>query len=118
MREQDILATTYHDAADVYRRVNRAKDPETKQTRQTEALIASGVPGAWSKTSGDPYNQSGRVGLARVDGVYFCAPDAAIQLGDKVVVRTAVGDELTLIAGKPMRYVSHAEIPLGANDRA
>ena len=118
MRERDILATTYFDSADVYRRGNTEKDPVTKQTRQTETLIASEVPGAWSKTGGDQYSQSGRAGLARVDGVYFCAPEADIRLGDKLIVHPAAGDALPLRAGRPMRYVSHAEIPLGGDEMA
>ena len=87
-------------------------------TKETETLIASEVPGAWSKTGGDQYSQSGRAGLARVDGVYFCAPEADIRLGDKLIVHTAAGDALTLRAGRPMRYVSHAEIPLGGDEMA
>ena len=53
-----------------------------------------------------------------MDGVYFCAPEADIRLGDKLIVHTAAGDALTLRAGRPMRYVSHAEIPLGGDEMA
>jgi hypothetical protein len=117
-QERKILETTYTDNAAIYRRINGEKDPVTKQTRQTEELIHTAVPGGWSKNSGDPYRSTGLTGLARVDGVYFCAPDADIQLGDKVTVTTAAGDCFTLRAGRPMRYVSHAEVPLGGDERA
>ncbi|MDL2217385.1 hypothetical protein LJC27_01855 [Christensenellaceae bacterium OttesenSCG-928-M15] len=118
MNEQDILATTYHDTADIYRRVSLEKDAVTGQTRQAEQLIVSGVSGAWSKTKDDTYHTSGKSGLARVDGTFFCAPKTDIMLGDRVVVHTEMGDTLDLRAGRPMRYVSHANVPLGGDDRA
>lgn len=116
MSEREILESTYNDHAAIYRRANSEKDPVTKQTKQTEELIHPDISGAWSKNGGDPYRSAGRTGLARVDGVYFCAPDADIQLGDKVTVITQAGDSFTLRAGRAMRYVSHAEVPLGGDE--
>lgn len=116
MTERQTLESTYWDTYVIWRRKNE-KDPITKQTRQTEELIADNIPCALSANSGRTFVQQ-QIGDSRGSYTLFCAPETEIRLGDKIVVITKVGQTFTLRAGKPMRYASSAQIPMEEWSRA
>ena len=117
MTERQILESTYFDRADVYRRAN-AKDPETKQMRQTEVLVISGLPCALSQVRSGSLTQGDGYGVTSISHVLFFAPDADLQAGDRLEVTTGAGQRFTLWAGRPFLYSSHGEVPLTGEAQA
>lgn len=117
MTARQALESTYRDKAAVYRRVN-VKDPDTGQTRQVEESVAEGVICALSSPSGAILDTGG--GYGRTDGAYtlFCPPDADVREGDRLEVATEAGQTFSLRAGRPLVYISHAEIPVKEAKRA
>lgn len=117
MTEADILALTYNDACSVYRRGNR-DDPDTGQTQQYEQLIGERIPCALSQDKGRGFSSAAGYGKVSGDYVLFCRPCTPIRAGDKIVMRTAAGQELALWAGQPFAYAgSHMEVPLSLEVR-
>lgn len=113
MTERQAIEATYWDKYDVYRREN-FKDPETRQTRQSERLLFQSLDCAVSRSKSGEHSIVDSRGVVRSSYTLFCAPETPIVPGDRIVVHTAAGQELSLWAGEPFFYSSHAEIPLSA----
>lgn len=112
MTEQEAIESTYFDLCETYRRSN-VKNPDTKQTEQTETAVLRNLPCALSQNKAANLSLSGNYGKAAGTYTLFCAPNADIRKGDKVVVTTSAGQVFTLWAGKGFQYAgSHSEIPL------
>lgn len=116
MTECQILESTYSDRADVYRR-SETKDPVTKQTRQYEDVVESALRCALSQNKSGSLTMGGGAGSASSSYTLFCAPDIEVIAGDRLLILTAAGQQLSLWAGKPFVYPSHMEIPLTAEER-
>jgi len=118
MTEADILAATYRDSCNVFRR-NFSKDSHTKQTRQEEVLVYENISCALSTPSGGGFDSRKGVGGYQSGYTLFCRPDQDIAKGDKLVVTTEAGAVFTLWAGRPFSYAgSHMEVPLSEEERA
>lgn len=118
MTEQEAIALTYFDQCSIYRR-SSGKDPETKQTKQSEALVSENIPCALSQNKGRKLSLGGDYGTAAGSYTLFCAPDTNISKGDKIEVTTKAGQIFILWAGKPFCYAgSHCEVPLSEEDRS
>lgn len=112
MTEREAIESTYFDRCDTFRRSD-AKNPDTKQTEQTETAVLRNAPCALSQNKGGELSLSGNRGKASGNYTLFCSPDADIRKGDKVKVTTKAGQTFTLWAGKGFSYAgSHNEIPL------
>lgn len=116
MTERQILESTYHDNADVHRRLE-TKDPVTKQTRQYEDVVEPALLCALSQNKSGGLTMGDGVGSTSSSYTLFCAPDAELIAGDRLLIRTAAGQQLSLWAGKPFVYPSHMEVPLSAKER-
>lgn len=117
MNERQAIESTYFDKCTIYRRDNY-KDPKTKQTKQTEIVVAENIKCALSRNSGRETSFTTTHGEVQGSYTLFCAPEVDIGSGDKIEVVTAVGQSFTLWAGKPFKYVSHAEIPMSEDERS
>nr|WP_319487245.1 hypothetical protein [uncultured Caproiciproducens sp.] len=118
MTEREAIESTYFDHCSTYRRID-TKDPETKQTKQTETAVLQNIPCALSQNKGRELSLNGDYGKASGSYTLFCAPDTDMVKGDKAVVTTGAGQIFTLWAGKPFSYAgSHCEVPLSEDDRS
>lgn len=112
MTEREAIESTYFDRCDVYRRSD-VKDPDTKQTGQTESAVLQNLPCALSQNRRGEFSLGGNRGEAAGGYTLFCSPNADIRKGDKIRVTTAAGRIYALWAGKGFSYAeSHSEIPL------
>jgi hypothetical protein len=112
MTEREAIESTYFDRCDAFRRCD-AKNPDTKQTEQTEIAVLQNFPCALSQNRRGELSLSGDHGEAAGGYTLFCSPNADIRKGDKVKVTTKAGQTFTLWAGKGFSYAdSHSEIPL------
>lgn len=117
MNERQAIESTYFDKCKIFRKDNSFKDPKTKQTKQSEIVIAEDVKCALSRNSGRETSFSSSHGEVKGSYTLFCAPEIDIIPGDKIEVITSVGQSFTLWAGKPFKYISHAEIPMSEDER-
>lgn len=118
MKEREAIENTYYDVMDSFRREN-VIDEISKQTKQTERQILSAVPCALSKNNMKNKIEIGS-NYADTEGQYtlFCFPDTDIISGDKIIIRTPQKQEFLCYAGKPFKYLSHAEIPCSEQEKA
>lgn len=117
MNERQAIESTYFDKCTIYRRDNY-KDPITKQTKQREVAIAENINCALSRNSGRETNFTNSHGEVQGSYTLFCAPEVNIDSGDRVEVITAANQSFLLWAGKPFKYISHAEIPMSEDERS
>ncbi len=117
MTERELLATTYHDRADVYRKAD-LPDPNTNQMRPAVTRVAAGVACALSQSRSGKHTVRDGVGVTDSSHVLFCDPAVDIQAGDRLEITTEAGQHFTLWAGAGFAYVSHAEIPLTGEQRS
>lgn len=117
MNERKAIESTYLDKCTIYRRDNY-KDPISKQTKQTEIIIAENIKCALSRNSGRETNFTTAHGEVQGSYTLFCAPEVDIISGDRIEVTTSMVQVFALWAGKPFKYISHAEIPMSEDERS
>ncbi|MFV0497486.1 MAG: hypothetical protein ACK5L0_04835 [Candidatus Fimivivens sp.] len=117
MTERQLLASTYHDRADIYRS-GAAENPDTAQMEPFATQVAAGVVCALSQSKSGSHTVSDGAGSTSESHVLFCDPAIDITAGDRLEITTATGRAFTLWAGQPFVYVSHAEIPLTGEQRS
>lgn len=117
MNERQAIESTYFDKLTIYRMDSSYKDPKTKQTKQVESIIAEDVSCALSQSKGRETKFTSTHGEVYGSYTLFCAPEVDIIAGDKIVVTNQLGQVFNLWAGKPFKYISHAEIPLSEEER-
>lgn len=88
------------------------KDPETKVTRQVEALVQDGVPCRLSYSSVTPAMESGTITTAAQTIKLFLAPERVIPPGCRIEVSQQGKTESYGQSGKAAVYSSHQEILL------
>lgn len=117
MTERQLLESTYHDRADVYRE-SYVENPDNAQMEPVVTKIAAGVVCALSQSKSGSFAVSDGVGRTSSSHVLFCDPAVDIADGDRLEITTETGRTFTLWAGLPFVYVSHAEIPLTGEMRS
>jgi hypothetical protein len=118
MTEKDILSSTYYDTIDIYRKTT-AKDPTTKITVNTYALITSNVKCALSQKKMSIPKEKNMKNDIIYEPRVFLSPDTTVIKGDKLILTVGASSQVkTLYAGDPMVYISHQEIPCLIEERA
>ena len=112
MTEKDIIATTYYDTMDIYRKTD-IKDPVTKINKQDYVKIQTALKCALSKK---------KLSILKIidnknDSIYesriFLDPGVQVLKGDKMELTIGVNGEIRIFyAGEPMVYISHREVPV------
>lgn len=116
-REAGILARTFRDRLDVYRK-RRVKDPKTLQTVEKEEPVYEGIPCALSKGSGNRPDRQEFHGERQFESVVFTMPGVEMLDNDRAVVRTEAGQEFHGVTGRTFGYVSHGETPFSTEGMA
>ncbi|MEK3788754.1 ABC transporter ATP-binding protein [Paenibacillus sp. FSL K6-1230] len=113
-RYRAALELTYEDSCTVYH-YQSAKDPISKETKQTAVMKYEALPCRLSQTGLGKDGQTLAQNDIQYDGKLFLSPDVSIQQGDMfLVTRKARPDEpVRFVAGEPFPpYPTHQEINL------
>jgi hypothetical protein len=104
----------YEDTATVSRYIDGAKDPATKEKKQTLQVVHTDLPCRLSQIRLPQDGQTEAQNDIRYKAKLFIAPDVEVLQGDVVAVtRAATARVETYVAGKPFPpYRSHQEISL------
>ena len=118
-RHRRVIEKMYEDRSTISRYVD-AKDPLTKETKQTLQPIYEDRPCKLSQTGLPKNGQTEVQNDIRYDSKLFIAPELEIRQGDVIAVtRAATGRTETFSAGKPFPpYKSHQEVLLTAKEWA
>lgn len=115
MTAADILAATYYDRCTIYRPIRSvtAIGETVYLTGRDGQVMGRDIPCALSSPSGGGWQRGVPTATAMADYTLFLSPKTDIGKGDMVVVyQAASGQEIELIAGLPMHYPSHTQLPL------
>lgn len=110
-RHRRAIEETYDGTCRIYG-MRGVKDPETKVTRQEEALVQDGVPCHLSFSGAAPAAESSTVTAVQQTIKLFLAPELVIPPGSRIVVDQQGQCESYAQSGKAAVYSSHQEILL------
>lgn len=105
------IEETYDGTCRIYG-MRAVRDPETKVTRQEEALVQDGIPCHLSFSSAAPAAGSSTVTAVQQTIKLFLAPELVIPPGSRIVVEQQGRCESYDQSGKAAVYSSHQEILL------
>lgn len=117
MTQREAIERTYRDRFQAERKKNLLEE-ETGITRQEYVPLPGTYPCGLSHGAGRGWRTSDHVGETQEAYTLFHAPELALLPGDRIKISTEAGQELSCVAGKSFRYVTHGETVLTARTRA
>ncbi|WP_328802021.1 ABC transporter ATP-binding protein [Paenibacillus sp. LX16] len=113
-RYRAALELTYEDSCAVYR-YQDAKDPVSRETKQTAIMIYESLACRLSQTGLAKNGQSDAQNDTQYDAKLFLNPEVDIQQGDMILVtrRARLDVPERFVAGEPFPpYLTHQEVNL------
>lgn len=108
--EIEILAETYRDKVDISR-YTTIKKPNGA-TSSDFGVVYTDVPCAISKAQNGAVYEEATNNSTSYGMTLFAKPDVDIAIGDTLTVTRFNGKASEFIAGEPMYYESHIEVPI------
>jgi len=110
MDEIEILAETYHDKMDISRHTTIKKP--NGATSSKFGVVYADIPCAISRAQNGAIYEEATSNSTSYNMTLFARPDVDIVIGDTLTITRFNSKVSEFIAGEPMYYESHIEVPI------